>query len=69
MKYLVIPALLLLALWLIKHKITQRIRRMRGEEIEAEQGIRPITIISGTILMIYGGYLLWYLVSQGYKAF
>ena len=69
MKYLVIPALLLLAFWLIKGKITQRIRRARGEEIEPEPGIKPITIISGTIVVVYGGWLLWYLLVQGYKAF
>lgn len=69
MKYLVIPALLLLAFWLIKRKVMLRIRRARGEEIPPEPGIRPITIISGTIIVIYGSYMLWYLLSQGYAHF
>lgn len=66
MKYLVIPALLFLAFWLIKRKVILRIRRARGEEIPPEPSIRPITIISGTIIVIYGSYMLWYLLSQGY---
>ncbi len=68
MKYLVIPALLLLVLWLVKRKITNRIRRARGEEIPPEPAIRPITVISGAILVIYGGYMLWYLIGHGYAS-
>lgn len=65
MKYLVVLALLLFAAWLIKNKIQQRVRRARGEPPAPQPAVRPITIISTTILVIYGGYLLWYLITQG----
>lgn len=68
MKFLVILALIYLIWRLAKHKVTQKIRRARGEEVEPE-GIRPITIISGSIIVVYGGYLLWFLITQGYQAF
>lgn len=68
MKYLVILALIYLIWRLAKQKVTRKIRLARGEELEPE-GIRPITIISGTIIVIYGGYLLWFFITQGYQAF
>lgn len=68
MKFLVILALIYLIWRLAKHKITQNIRRARGERVEP-QGIRPITLISGAIIVIYGVYLLWFLIMQGYQAF
>lgn len=69
MRYVLILTLLVLAGWLIKRKLSERIRRVRGLAPEPQPSVRPITIISGAILLVYGGYMLWYMVSRGYQAF
>ncbi|BBP46105.1 hypothetical protein THMIRHAS_14780 [Thiosulfatimonas sediminis] len=65
LKYLTLLAIIYFFFWLIKHKVRQRKLEAQGYKIEAQQGLRPVTILSIVLLVIYGGYLLYYVLRGG----
>ncbi|MBO1924098.1 hypothetical protein [Thiomicrorhabdus sp. 6S3-12] len=64
LKYITLLAIIYFFYWLIKHKIRQRKLESQGYQIE-QQGMRPVTILSIVLVVIYGGYLLYYLATGG----
>ncbi|CAN8140212.1 conserved hypothetical protein [uncultured Thiomicrorhabdus sp.] len=65
LKYITLLAIIYFFYWLIKHKLRQRKLEAQGYKLEQQQGMRPVTILSIVLVVIYGGYLLYYLISGG----
>lgn len=63
LKYITLLGIIYFFYWLIKHKIRQRKLEAQGYKIEQQQGLRPVTILSIILVVIYGGYLLYYMVT------
>ncbi|MCG5536537.1 hypothetical protein [Ectothiorhodospira mobilis] len=64
-KFLTLLLLLLFAWWRFRRWWRLRLARARGEPPPPESGIRPITLLSLTLLGGYGGFLLWHLFARG----
>lgn len=63
LKYLTLLAVAVFFYWLIKHKWRQRQLAKQGIQIE-QKGLRPITLLSLVMIVMYGGYLIYYLFSS-----
>ena len=62
LKYLTLIAVIYFFYWLIKQKI--RNRKLEDQGIVVEQkGLRPITLMSIVMVVMYGGYMLYFLLS------
>lgn len=57
-KYLSLIAVVYFFYWLIKQKIRKRKLEQQGIKVE-EQGVRPITLMMYTMIVMYGGYMLY----------
>lgn len=47
--------------WLIKQKIRNRKLEQQGIVVE-QKGLRPITLMSIVMVVMYGGYMLYFLI-------
>ncbi|MBN2646705.1 MAG: hypothetical protein JXR44_02845 [Thiotrichales bacterium] len=67
LKYLTLLAIGYFFYWLIKHKIRQRKLENLGYSVETSQGLRPVTILSVVLLVVYGLFLLYHLLIEPAK--
>jgi len=63
LKYLTLIAVVYFFYWLIKQKIRNRKLEQQGIVIE-QKGLRPITLMSIVMVVMYGGYMLYFLIFQ-----
>jgi hypothetical protein len=63
-KFLTLMGIFVFFVWLIKSKFRQRKLRAQGIIIE-QKGMRPITLMSIVMLVMYGGYLVYFMLSGG----
>ncbi|HHS99873.1 MAG TPA: hypothetical protein ENK73_03360 [Thiomicrospira sp.] len=59
LKYLTLAAIVYFFYWLIKQKIRNRKLAQQGIVIE-QKGMRPVTLLSIVLLVMYGGYMLYF---------
>lgn len=54
--------------WVVRHRLRQRRLRREGvEPVPAGVGpLRPVTVLALLMLGIYGGYMLFWLLSSGH---
>ena len=67
LKFLTAILILLFIWWRVSRWLEVRRRRARGEDVSYEvriKGYRPITILSVIFLILYGGYVVWYLLTE-----
>ena len=58
LKYLTLMAVVYFFYWLIKQKIRNLKLAQQGIKVE-QQGVRPITLMMFTMIVMYGGYLVY----------
>lgn len=63
LKYLTLLAVVYFFYWLIKQKLRNRKLAQQGIVIE-QKGIRPITLMSIVMVVMYGGYMIYFLFSS-----
>jgi len=63
LKYLTLLILIIFFYWLIKQKLRNRKLAQQGIVVE-QKGLRPITLLSIVMLVMYGGYLIYFVVSD-----
>jgi uncharacterized sodium:solute symporter family permease YidK len=63
LKYLTLAAIVYFFYWLIKHKLRMRQLAQQGIEVE-QKGLRPITLLSIVMVVMYGGYLVYYMLKD-----
>lgn len=63
LKFLTALALIWFVWWRLRRFLWHRRLRQQGIEIPEEKGPRPITLMAGMLLAVYGGYMLWHLFS------
>ncbi|WP_321323724.1 hypothetical protein [Thiomicrorhabdus sp.] len=61
LKYLTLMAIIYFFYWLIKQKIRNRKLEQQGIVVE-QKGLRPITLMSIVMVVMYGGYMLYFLI-------
>lgn len=61
LKYLTLIAVVYFFYWLIKQKIRNRKLEQQGIVVE-QKGLRPITLMSIVMVVMYGGYMLYFLI-------
>ncbi|WP_018872290.1 hypothetical protein [Thioalkalivibrio sp. ALJ16] len=67
LKFLTVILILLFVWWRVARWLEVRRRRARGEDISYEvrvKGFRPITVLSIIFLILYGGYVIWFALSE-----
>lgn len=62
-KFLSLIAIAIFFYLLIKQKLRNRKLRAQGIVVE-EKGLRPITLMSIVMVVMYGGYLIYFLFSS-----
>lgn len=62
LKYLTLLVVIYFFYWLIKQKIRNRKLAQQGIVIE-QKGLRPITLMSIVMVVMYGGYMIYFLLS------
>lgn len=62
-KYLTLMAVVYFFYWLLKQKIRNRKLEQQGIVIE-QKGIRPITLMSIVMVVMYGGYMIYFFLSD-----
>jgi len=63
LKYLTLLAVVYFFYWLIKQKLRNRKLEAQGIVVE-QKGIRPITLMSIVMVVMYGGYMIYFLLSD-----
>ncbi|MCF6254154.1 MAG: hypothetical protein L3J38_05330 [Thiomicrorhabdus sp.] len=63
LKYATLLILIVFFYWLIKQKLRNRKLAQQGIVVE-QKGIRPITLMSIVMLVMYGGYLIYFVFSD-----
>lgn len=63
LKYLTLLAVAYFFYWLIKQKIRNRKLEKQGIVIE-QKGMRPITLMMIVMVVMYGGYLIYFLFTN-----
>ncbi|WP_319381538.1 hypothetical protein [Thiomicrorhabdus sp.] len=63
LKYLTLLIVVYFFYWLLKQKIRERKMEIKGEVV-TKQPIRPITLMSFIMVAVYGGYMLYYLITS-----
>lgn len=63
LKYLTLAGIAYFFYWLIKHKLRQRKLAQQGIVID-QKGLRPITLLSIVMMVMYGGYVVFYLIKE-----
>lgn len=59
---LTLAGLLFFAWWMFKRFLRNRKLKQQGYEVKQE-GIRPITLLSIVMIVMYGAYMIYYLSS------
>lgn len=67
LKYITLLVVIYFFFWLIKSKFRQRKLEAQGIVVE-QKGLRPITIMSIVMVVMYGGYLVYYLLFEASHA-
>ncbi len=62
-KYLTLLAVVYFFYWLIKHKLRQRKLAQQGIVVE-QKGMRPITLMSIVMVVMYGGYMVYFFIFK-----
>ncbi|BCN93188.1 hypothetical protein THMIRHAM_09730 [Thiomicrorhabdus immobilis] len=62
-KYLTLLAVVYFFYWLIKQKMRNRKLESQGIVVE-QKGMRPITLMSIVMVVMYGGYMIYFLLFQ-----
>ena len=63
LKYLTLLAVVYFFYWLIKQKLRNRKLEAQGIVVE-QKGIRPITLMSIVMVVMYGGYMIYFLLTD-----
>lgn len=63
-KYVVLAGIVYFFWWLFKRQLRHKRMAWRGEPVPVEKGWRPITLLSLVMVVLYGGYMLWFFMSQ-----
>ncbi|MBF6057046.1 MULTISPECIES: hypothetical protein [Thiomicrorhabdus] len=63
LKYITLLIVVYFFYWLLKQKIRERKMEIKGEVV-SKQPIRPITLMSFIMVAVYGGYMLYYLLTS-----
>lgn len=63
-KILTLALLIGFAWWRLRQWLHERKLRAAGEPVPEPRRVRPISILAGVMLLLYGGYLLWVLALQ-----
>ena len=63
LKYLTLLAVIYFFYWLIKQKLRNRKLEAQGIVIE-QKGIRPITLMSIVMVVMYGVYMVYHLLTK-----
>ncbi|WP_040725342.1 hypothetical protein [Thiomicrorhabdus sp. Kp2] len=63
LKYLTLIAVVYFFYWLLKQKIRNRKLEQQGIVVE-QKGIRPITLMSIVMVVMYGGYMIYFFLSD-----
>jgi len=61
LKYITLAGIVYFFYWLIKQKIRNRKLAEQGIVIE-QKGMRPVTLLSIVLLVMYGGYMLYFFI-------
>lgn len=67
LKFLTAMLILLFLWWRASRWMDVRRRRARGEDVSYQvtvKGVRPITVLSIVFLILYGGYAIWFALTQ-----
>jgi hypothetical protein len=64
LKYLTLIGVVIFIFWMIKRQWRIKKMQWRGEPVPEQKGLRPITLLSLVMVVLYGGYMLWYLIDQ-----
>lgn len=62
LKYLTLLAVIYFFYWLIKQKLRNRKLAQQGIVVE-QKGLRPITLMSIVMVVMYGGYMIYFFLS------
>ncbi len=62
LKFLTLLAVIYLFYYIIKQKIRNRKLAQQGIVVE-QKGLRPITLMSIVMVVMYGGYMIYYFLS------
>lgn len=62
LKYLTLLAVIYFFYWLIKQKLRNRKLAQQGIVVE-QKGLRPITLMSIVMVIMYGGYMIYFFLS------
>ncbi|VAW44605.1 hypothetical protein MNBD_GAMMA03-1576 [hydrothermal vent metagenome] len=62
-KYFTLLILIVFFYWLIKQKLRNRKLAQQGIVVE-QKGVRPITLMSIVMVVMYGGYLIYFLMNE-----
>jgi hypothetical protein len=63
LKFLGLLLVLVFFIWFIKYQWQRKKMQWRGEVIPEQKGLkglRPITLLSAVFVVMYGGYIIWY---------
>lgn len=63
LKYITLAFIVYFFYWLVKQKIRHRKLAQQGIVVE-QKGVRPITLLSIVMVVMYGGYLLYYFFTK-----
>ena len=67
LKFLTVILILLFIWWRVSRWMDVRRRRARGEDVSYQvdvKGFRPITVLSIVFLILYGGYVIWFAITE-----
>jgi len=63
LKYITLAAIVYFFYWLFKQKLRNRKLAAQGIVIE-QKGMRPVTLLSIVLLVMYGGYMLYFFIFE-----
>ncbi|AHF00966.1 hypothetical protein THIAE_03455 [Thiomicrospira aerophila AL3] len=66
LKFLGLLLVIVFFIWFIKYKWQRKKMQWRGETIPEQKGLkglRPITLLSAVFVVMYGGYIIWYVLD------
>ncbi|WP_018867901.1 MULTISPECIES: hypothetical protein [unclassified Thioalkalivibrio] len=67
LKFLTVILILLFVWWRVSRWMDVRRRRAQGEDVSYQvdvKGFRPITVLSIIFLILYGGYVIWFALTE-----
>jgi Na+/H+ antiporter NhaD/arsenite permease-like protein len=64
LKFISLLVVVVFFIWLLRRQWRLKKMQWRGEKPPEPKGLRPITLLSWVFVVVYGGYMLWYLVSD-----